>query len=170
MTDYVSSISIDTVIDALRPVVALFLPVNSPVVRAQVNRVPMPDAPCAVLTELLQVELETSATDYLPATSKAQITGPTRVDVQIDFYGANAGEYCKAFQAAMRSLWGFDKFPANVKPLYCNDGVQSPLITGEQQYESRWTITASLQYNPSITVPQEFADVLTATVNVPADF
>jgi hypothetical protein len=154
---YAPSISVDAVIEALAGFLAPFVP-GGQIVRAQVNRVPMPADPCCVLTELLQVDLSMPYADYRPAEDAANLSGPTRIDVQIDFYGALAGEYCKAAKAAFRSMWGLDQFPANIKPLYMSDGVQSPLITGEQQWQSRWTATASLQYNPIVQVPQQFAD------------
>lgn len=168
MTNYTSSITVDQVIDALKAFLAPFMP-DAQIVRAQVNRVALPSNPCAVLTELLQVDLSVPATDYQPLADTATIYGPSRIDVQIDFYGAQAGEFCKTVKTAFRSHWGFAHFPANIKPLYTSDGVQSPLLTGEQQYESRWTLTASMQYNPTVTVPQEFADEAYPTLVIPAD-
>ena len=171
---YTSSINVDQVIDALAAFLAPIIP-GGQVVRAQVNRVALPANPCAVLTEVLQVDLSVPATAYqpptapIPATGTATIYGPSRIDVQIDFYGAQAGEFCKTAKTAFRSHWGFSHFPANIKPLYTSDGIQTPLTTGEQQYESRWTLTASLQYNPIVTVPQDFADVLTPNKVLPAD-
>lgn len=165
---YTSSITVDQVIDALAAFLAPFMP-GAQIVRGQVNRVALPSNPCAVLTEILQVDLSVPATDYQPLTDTATIYGPSRIDVQIDFYGAQAGEFCKTIKTAFRSHWGFAHFPANVKPLYTSDGVQSPLLTGEQQYESRWTLTASMQYNPTVTVPQEFADEVYLTSVIPAD-
>lgn len=165
---YTSSITVDQVIDALKAFLAPFMP-GAQIVRAQVNRVALPSNPCAVLTELLQVDLSVPATDYQPLADTATIYGPSRIDVQIDFYGAQAGEFCKTVKTAFRSHWGFAHFPANIKPLYTSDGVQSPLLTGEQQYESRWTLTASMQYNPTVTVPQEFADEAYPTLVIPAD-
>ena len=171
---YTSSITVDQVIDALADFLAPFAP-GAQIVRAQVNRVPMPSNPGIVLTEMLQVDLSVPDTDYqppvdpAPAIGTATIKGPTRIDVQIDFYGAQAGEFCKTVKTAFRSHWGFSHFPANIKPLYTSDGVQSPLLTGEQQYESRWTLTASMQYNPTVTVPQDFADVLVPNKILPAD-
>jgi hypothetical protein len=167
MSNYTASISVDQVIDALVAFLAPFMP-GAQIVRAQVNRVALPSNPCAVLTELLQVDLSVPATEYQPLSNAATIYGPSRIDVQIDFYGAQAGEFCKTVKTAFRSHWGFSHFPANIKPLYTSDGVQSPLLTGEQQYESRWTLTASMQYNPTITVPQDFADVVTPTL-IPVD-
>lgn len=171
---YTADITVDQVIDALADFLAPFVP-GAKVVRAQVNRVPMPSNPCVVLTELLQVDLSVPATAYQPPTDPApaigtaMIYGPTRIDVQIDFYGAQASEFCKTAKAAFRSQWGFEHFPANIKPLYTSDGIQSPLLTGEQQYESRWTLTASLQYNPTVTVPQEFAESAVPNPPIPAD-
>lgn len=168
MANYTSSITVDQVIDALKAFLAPFMP-GAQIVRAQVNRVALPSNPCAVLTELLQVDLSVPATDYQPTANTATIYGPSRIDVQIDFYGAQAGEFCKTVKTAFRSHWGFAHFPANIRPLYTSDGVQSPLLTGEQQYESRWTLTASMQYNPTVTVPQEFADVAYPALVIPAD-
>lgn len=168
MANYTSSITVDQVIDALKEFLTPFMP-GAQIVRAQVNRVALPSNPCAVLTELLQVDLSVPATDYQPTANTATIYGPSRIDVQIDFYGAQAGEFCKTVKTAFRSHWGFAHFPANIRPLYTSDGVQSPLLTGEQQYESRWTLTASMQYNPTVTVPQEFADEAYPALVIPAD-
>lgn len=171
---YATSISVEQVIDALAAFLTPFMP-DAAIVRAQVNRVALPSNPCAVLTELLQVDLSVPATDYqpptdpIPAIGTATINGPSRIDVQIDFYGAQAGDFCKTAKAAFRSHWGFDHFPAGIKPLYTSDGVQSPLTTGEQQYESRWTLTASMQYNPTVTVPQEFAEEAYPALVAPVD-
>ena len=165
---YTASITVDQVIDALADFLAPFVP-GASVVRAQVNRVAMPPNPCVILTEMLQVDLSVPATEYQPDAGTATIEGPTRVDIQIDFYGEQAGEFCKTVKTAFRSHWGFSHFPANIKPLYTSDGIQTPLTTGEQQYESRWTLTASLQYNPIVTVPQDFADVLVPNKVLPAD-
>jgi hypothetical protein len=165
---YTSSINVDQVIDALADFLAPFVP-GAQIVRAQVNRVAMPSNPGVVLTEMLQVDLSVPATEYQPDAGTATIEGPTRIDIQIDFYGEQAGEFCKTVKTAFRSHWGFSHFPANIKPLYTSDGIQTPLTTGEQQYESRWTLTASLQYNPIVTVPQDFADVLVPNKVLPVD-
>lgn len=162
MPHYVSSIAVDAVIDALSALIQPFVGV-APVIRGQVNRVAPPAAPFVLLTEILQSDLAVPHTSYQPALDTAAINGPAKIDIQIDFYGLAAGEQCKAVKMAFRSQWGYSAFPANIKPLYTSDGMQSPLTTGEAQYETRWTLTASLQYNPVITVPQQFAD--TASVN-----
>lgn len=168
MPHYKPSISVDQVIDALKAVIEPFV-APAAVIRGQVNRVSPPSDPFVVLTEILQTDLSVPATTYQPLEMAAVLEGPTKIDIQIDFYGLLAGEFCKAIKVALRSQWGFDQFPANIKPLYTSDGMQSPLTTGEQQFESRWTLTASLQYNPVITVPQEFAEEASMASVVPSD-
>lgn len=168
MTLYVSSISVDNVMDALGPFVELFLGGGS-AVRGDVNRVALPPAPCAVMTEINQADIDLPFQDYQPDDDTATIHGGERIDIQIDFYGEAAGEYCKAVKSALRSLWGCDKFPSNIKPLYSSDPHQAPLTTGEQQYERRWILTVSLQYNPMVIVPQQFAETAIPTGLVPVD-
>jgi hypothetical protein len=159
---YTASIAVDAVIDALASFLQPFVG-SAEIVRAQVNRVPMPYTPCVVLTELLQVDLETPIVQYDGDNSQLTAKGPKRIDVQIDFYGPLAGDYCAAVKSIYRTPYCADQFPSNIKPLYCGDGIQAPLITGEEQWQSRWTLTASMQYNPSVTVPQQSA--IAATVD-----
>ena len=156
---YISSIAIDSVIDALKAFIQPFVGSN-PIIRAQVNRVPMPLTGFVVLTELLEVDLETPSTELDSANDQLTITAPTQINVQVDFYGPSAGDQCKAVKTVFRSVYSPAQFPDGIKPLYCSDGLQSPLISGEEQWESRFTITASLQYNPVVVVPQQSANAL----------
>lgn len=165
---YSVSITVDNVIDALADFLQPFVG-TAEIVRAQANRVPMPQGPCVVLTELLQVDLETPSITDDPLVNQMAAASPKRIDIQIDFYGPSAGDWCAAVKGVYRTPYAPAQFADGVKPLYCSDGLQSPLVTGEQQWESRWTLTASLQYNPIVTVPQEFADVLVPNKILPAD-
>jgi hypothetical protein len=160
---YISSIAIDSVIDALKAFLQPFVGSN-PIVRAQVNRVPPPLSGFVVLTELLEVDLETPSVRLDAANNQLIITGPTQINIQIDFYGPSAGDQCKAVKTVFRSTYSPAQFPDGIKPLYCSDGLQSPLITGEEQWESRFTLTAYLQYNPTVAIPQQSADTLAMNV------
>jgi hypothetical protein len=164
MPNYVNSITVDNVIDALATFIMKFMPTGH-VVRAQVNRVPMPNVPCAVLTELNQTRLEWPIATYDYDHDLAYLKGPTRIDVQVDVYGQDsAGEIAKAIQMYFQSEFGYTLFPTNIRPLYSSEPIQTPLVTGEEQYESRWTLTLSLQYNPSLSLPIQSAEG-TVTVN-----
>jgi hypothetical protein len=165
--NYVSSITVDQVIVALANFLQPF--VNpSEIIRAQTNRVPMPPDPCVVLTELLQVDIETPQSIY-NTVDAVNFVNPKKIDIQIDFYGDGSGDRCAAIKTVFRTAYAADQFPDGIKPLFCSDGIQSPLITGEQQWESRWTLTATLQYNPETSVPQEFANELTTNLLVDVD-
>lgn len=165
---YTPSITIDAVIEALGAFILPFMG-DGEVVRAQVNRVPQPPKPCAVLTELRTEDVSIPHFEYATLTDTATIAGPKRIHVQIDFYGDLAGDMCNAVKIAFRSDYGFLNFPVNIKPLYSDEGIQAQMITGERQWASRWTLTAVMQYNPIVTVPQQFADEAELTSIIPAD-
>lgn len=156
-TPYVVTIAVDAVIDALGAFLQPFL-AGAQIIRAQQNRTPMPPDSFVKLTEILQVDLETPIVSGV-ANAQTSILGPKRIDIQVDFYGSNSGDLCAAVKTVYRTSYAVAQFPAGIAPLYCTDGRQMPLITGEQQYDSRWTLTASLQYNPAVYIP-----VLSATV------
>lgn len=160
---YISSITIDTVIAALGAFLQPFVG-SAQIIRAQVNRVAPPPDSFVELTEILQVDLETPIDFDNEPNSQTDITGPKRIDIQIDFYGPSSGDQCTAVKGIYRSSYAPAQFPDGIKPLYCSDGHQAPLITGEEQYENRWTITASLQYNPVVSIPQQSANTLAVNI------
>lgn len=160
---YTASITVDRVIDALATFVEFFVN-GAEIVRGQANRAPPPHSPAVVLTEILQKDLSFAVVDYLPDDDQAEITGSTQIDIQIDFYGDQASDFCRAIKSVFVSHYAYQFFPENIRPLYTSDGVQSPMVTGEQQWGGRWTLTASLQYNAKVIVPQEFADDATPSV------
>lgn len=170
MTDFSPSITIEQALDAMKVFLAPICGIAE-IVRAQVNRVAMPPSPCVVMTEVLQIDLGTPAENQTED-STATISGPKRADIQLDFYGDNAGEMCSVTKSALRTDWGYNQFPANIKPLWSDDGRQNFLTTGEQQYETRWILTVALQVNSAFTVPQQSANVLAVaeTINVNLEY
>lgn len=163
------SISVDVVIDALAGFVDLFLD-GGMCHRAQQNRVPTPTGPnYAILTELRTVKLSTPITELHPEYDAVEIESRLQIDVQIDVYGEYAGDQTQALVAAFAAGWGVEQFPEYVRPLFMSDPLQAPSVTGEQQYAPRWTVTASLQYNPHVAVPQGYAQVLGINTTRQAD-
>ncbi len=162
---YTTNLKIDDVINALATLIDLFVE-GAEVIRAQVNRTSMPQGNFVVLTELFSVDLSIPREDFDSLSDSIDLTGPTRIDVQIDFYGENCGDYCKAVQTAFRTPFAYNNFPNNIKPLYTSDGIQAPLINGQQQWQSRWTLTVSLQYNPVVEIPQDSATALDVGLQV----
>ena len=155
---YIVSITVDAVIAALGSFLTPFCP-STPIVRGQQNRVPPPPGAFVKLTEIMQVDIETPTVGAV-ASAQVSVLSPKRIDVQIDFYGPSAGDQCAAVKGIYRTFYAVAMFPAGIAPLYCSDGHQAPLTTGEEQYLQRWTITASLQYNPALYIPQQSATAL----------
>jgi hypothetical protein len=122
----------------------------------------MPRSGFVELTEILQVDLETPNT--VETADTATITGPKRIDIQVDFFGPASGDWSSAIKTVYRSPYAPAQFPDGIKPLFCSDGHQAPLVNAEQQYEGGWTLTASLQYNPAVVIPLQSANVLAVNI------
>ena len=152
------SITVDDVITALGGLLAPFCG-DAQIIRGQQNRVAPPAGAFVELTEIMRASIETPTVGSVVG-GQSTITGPQRLDIQMDFYGPLAGNQSAAIAAIFRTGYACSQFPDGIAPLYCSDARQSPLTTGEEQYEQRWTMTASLQYNPAVTLPQQFATQL----------
>jgi hypothetical protein len=162
-TPYLVSITIDQVFDALGAFIAPFV-TPAQVVRAQTNRVAMPLGDFVELTEIGTCDLEYPRSYYDAVNFQQDIIGPKRIMIQADFYGFNAGDWCAAVKTVWKTPYAVSQFPAGIAPLYCDDGHESPLITGEEQYDRRWSLTCSLQYNPILAVPLQSANVLSVHI------
>lgn len=141
----------------------------SNVVRGQTNGTPPPLPPSIVITELLQAQYTTTRVKLNLAGDESTYVMPRRLDLQIDCYGPRASEMANNATTMLRSLYATERFPDGVEPLYCSDPIQAPLITGEKQYETRWSVTFSVQYNEPVTVSQESFNVVGSTEAIPAD-
>lgn len=167
MADILPSVTESDIFTALRAF--LLTVVGCPVVRTQVNRVPMPAGDFIALTPKSAVPLETN-TDTYTATTKT-VERRTQYTIQIDCYGALASDRAQTIATLLRDSYSADQFAVSgydVTPLYAGDAHQMPLIDGEEQYEERWTFDAVLQVNPLITLPEETANTLTVGI-IPAD-
>ncbi len=158
-TQFVASIAVDSVIEALGAFIQPFVG-SAQIVRSEINRVSPPNSPFVELTELMQSDIEYPRTWYDTTNLQTNIIGPKRITVQADFYGPLSGDWCACVKQAFRSTYGTGLFPSGIAPLYTDDGHQAPLITGEEQYLRRWALTLSMQYNPIIVIDEQSADVL----------
>lgn len=101
----------------------------------------------------------------------------TMGSIQLDVYGADSADNSQIISTLWRSVSAVDFFanPTNaafeIAPLYTSDARQMPFITGQQQYQERWTLDLNLQVNPVIATPMQFAGTVTVDlVNVDAAF
>lgn len=153
--------AIVAVADFLRP----FMPTGTQLARGMANGVPQPKSPCVIITEVGQTQYTTTRTKLDANSNTMEFMMPRYLNLQLDFYGLDAGSMIGSAITMLRSKYTVGKFPDGLAPLFCTDGVQAPLITGEKQFETRWLCTLSLQYNSHITVEQDsFINVGDSTV------
>lgn len=141
------------------------VPSGTEVVRGQDNRVAQPRGAHVVMQNVTLRKLSTNVHVY--ADPIVTIQAFTELRMQLDFYGAAAAEWAEAASTLLRDPIGCTSLAPVCQPLYADMASQSPLITGEHQYLNRYTLDAYIQWNPLVTLPQQFADTLSVLlVNV----
>jgi hypothetical protein len=163
----VSEVVSPTVDDVVTDVIAFIqavLGTTIPCVRGLGNRVPAPVPPFIVVTPLYQERLAYNTDTYSvpqgippPPPTQLSVQMSTRIDLQIDAYGPSSGTQI----AMLAALWRDDyacNLMVNSQPLYADEARMIPLVDSEAQYEERWSLTATAQYNPVLTPAQLFGD------------
>lgn len=129
----------------------------------QENRVSEPAADdYVVFWSVLRRRLGTTVTTWDQSVggnpSAQDNTESLRMDVQLDFHGANSTDFAQVFATLFRSGYACDYFAnSGMTPNYCSDGQQAPFITGEKQYSDRWMVSATFDANITVSTPQQFA-------------
>lgn len=158
MIDY----TIDNIIDTL----AYFVePICGKAQQAQANRVPMPKGEFCILTPLRFPRLSTTREIRQdtgdPSTSAMGYTEVRQADVQVDIYGANAGDRAIALETVFASSYGYEKIKSidgRLAPLHSSAAIQAPMINAESQWQERYIITLSLQAHITVSFPQDYFD------------
>lgn len=161
--------NIDAAVVAVADFLQPLMPVGTQIVRGQTNDVPAPLPPSIVITEVGQPQYTTTRTKLDSLTGTMTFEMPIKLRLQLDFYGLAGGEMSGIAQTMLRSLYATESFPDGVEPLYCTDGFQAPLITGEKQFEARWTMELYVQYNAPVIVNQESFNVVGEVTADPAN-
>lgn len=148
--------------------------ITCPVERGLQNGTPMPDEPFILMTEVLQRRLSTNVASYngdAMTQGNRSVMQPTEYDIQIDCYGPLASDWAKILVTMFNDGYAIDAMGPDVVPLYADDARQAALVNGEENYEMRWIFTACMQYNPVVSVVQQSATSLNATlINVDATY
>lgn len=142
------------------------------VVRVPVNRVPLPkDLPFITMTPVVKELISwpnTTISDPIVQPQSQHLNAGYRYQIQVDAYGPTAGDLIQILATVMQTENAFDFFAGystqGVYPIYAGPPHQIPLIDSEAQYEVRWTMDFSLQYNPTVTTTVQTAS--TATVDI----
>jgi len=142
---------------------------NLPVKRTPVNRASMPKGPYVSFTPGLRRPLSTNVS-HDDATSRT-VGRPEQMSFQIDCYGLNSAQTAETINLLYRDQYACDVFESlgfNGAPLYAGDIQQAPYVTGEDQYEDRYTFEIELQLNPSVVIPLQSCNILNVDlINVP---
>jgi hypothetical protein len=92
-------------------------------------------------------------------------TESVRLDMQLDFHGNDSTDNAQVFAVLFRSDYATQYFiGSGMSPDYCSDGIQAPYISGEDQFEDRWTLNAVFDANITVSTPQQFADDITVEI------
>ena len=146
--------------------------VSCPVMQSQQNRAAMPTGNFLLMTSLMAPGLSTDRISYLPGQSNpgnATHARSTQWSVQVDCYGPAASDMVATLATVFKTDYTASQFalaPFEIQPLYASDPRQMTIINGEGQYESRWIVELAFQFNPVVTLPQDYAMALTV---VPAE-
>lgn len=96
---------------------------------------------------------------------QTEIEQSTEVVMQVDVHGTAAGDNVQTISTAFRDAYGVSLFAGTgVTPLYAEDPRQLAFQPASVQFEDRWSIDLHMQADPTIAVPQQFADQANVTV------
>jgi hypothetical protein len=130
------------------------------------NGVPMPVNPFVAVTPLYFNRLATNEPTYTDP-GIGQGTSGVKQSIsytwQIDCYGPQSSDWAAILTTMFRDSYGVDFMAPIAAPLYADDPKQMPVVDGEENFEQRWLITAVLQYNPVVTIPVQYFNVINIT-------
>lgn len=126
------------------------------VIQSAQNNQPLPkDA--VVMQVLFVANLDTAVVSYLPP-GDADIQNSVEVRFQIDFYGPLAEQRSRIVANLWRTYYGCERLTV-CQPLYIQSYNRHVYVNDSNQYEDRWIMDLGLQYNPQVTVAQDFTDL-----------
>lgn len=133
------------------------------------NRVVMPPAkPGFIAYQVIgQQRLNTNIKTWDPTDPDPEDVATemhVKLTIQIDCYGPNSLAWATILQTLLRDEIGCVALGDTCQPLYVDDLRMIALDDTEDQYEQRWSFDAQLQVNYVVTVAQQFADELNATL------
>lgn len=132
-----------------------FIPSSVEVIQQQDNRVPMPKGPFIAMNNNGMDRLSFNVDTYDAINQGKSMLSSFVYEVQLDFYGPISQAWAAETVTLFRDEYATEIFPANIQPLYADDPVQIPLISGESQFIQRWRLAARVQYKPTLTTEQQ---------------
>lgn len=153
---------------AIRTWLLTIVPAGWEIIQGQQNLVPMPIGQFILMTTSGSERLSTNIDKLDSLGSTTNIASQFKYKMQLDFYGDGSSEYSAAVVELLRDYDTPAQFPDWLKPLYGDELMQIPLITGGGNFLERWRLTAYFQFNPTISNSTQSANALKAKI-VPVD-
>lgn len=118
------------------------------------------------------VSIAQNVSSEIMAAGAATYMQSVEVNMQLDVHGPAGTSNATIVSTLLRDEFAVSYFAAfglPITPLYADDPQQLAFISGEDQYEDRWMVRAVLQVDETVTLSQQFADVVEVDlVNVDA--
>lgn len=151
----------------LKAFIATIIPSTAKIIQGLGNRAAIPSGPFVAITVMHQRRMSTNSdayTDDYPYFGSRNVSANWNVDVQVDFFGPDAGSWATAFCTLFRDDAGCDALAPECQPLYADDPRLAPWVSSESQWVHRWIVMASLNWTELVTVSQQFADAAEVTL------
>ena len=133
----------------------LFPDATLQIIQSTQNNQPLPEN-AIVMQVLFDSNMDESVTTYNPP-NEAMVQNSVEVRVQLDFYGAMAESRSRIVANLCKNYYGTDNMEI-CKPLYVQSRQRHPYINDSNQYEDRFILDLALQFNPTVTHAQDFAE------------
>lgn len=131
------------------------------IVQSTQNNQPLPVG-AIVMQVLFSNNMDESVTTY-DHLNKALVTNSVQVRFQLDFYGVNAEVWSRIIYTLWKNHYTTDRMTI-MQPLYVQSYNRHPYINDAKNYEDRFILDLALQYNPTVTHAQDFADSANITI------
>lgn len=168
---YPLSLTEDAIMTALRAFILSIMPAGFEAVQGQDNYVTMPaGSDFIIMTPAKRVQISQTTHDYTPPAigqdaGTEEIGRSTVLHFQLDTYGPSASDNIQVLTTLFRDDFGFQFFRQyGISPLFCDDGQQMPLVSGEKTYIQRWMMRGVLQTNLDVVIPVQFAENVVTTL------
>lgn len=143
------------------------------VIRGQGNRTASPpvttstdtaDAAGFIILQFFAGKRTTTNQHTFNSTAQTQaVQSNTQGRFQLDFYGKVSEDWARIFITLFRDQFGCANLVV-CQPLWADEAIQAALVDGEEQWEERWMVEAYIQFNPTVTAPQQSALALSVKV------
>lgn len=140
---------------------------DTEVIVGQMNRVPMPKKQSFVIMTSLMMEGLSQNREIWYHSGALTNTRSTQWHCQLDVFGGRAQQNSTLLATMAKTDWScafFARAAFMIQPLYATTPTNMTIINAETEYELRFSFTLMMQYNPHITVSQDYFD--TANVNL----